>query len=53
MANRIYKCVDESAKLKSNAASELIHEMINSISGVETIRAYKKQQMFLQRYGAL
>ena len=53
MANCIYKCVDESAKLKSSAASELIHEMISSMSGVETIRAYRKQQMFLQRYGAL
>ena len=50
MANCIYKCVDESAKFQSIAASKLIHEMINTVSGVETIRAYRKEQMFLQRY---
>ena len=49
MANRIYKCLDESAKFQSIAASKLIHEMISTVSGVETIRAYRKQQMFLQR----
>ena len=50
LANRIYQCVDESAKLQNNAASKLIHEMISTVSGVETIRAYRKQQMFLKRY---
>ena len=50
MANCIYQCVDESAKLQNNAASKLIHEMISTVSGVETIRAYRKQQMFLKRY---
>ena len=49
-ANCVYKCVDDSARLQSNAASSLIHELIGTIDGIETIRAYKKEEIFLTRY---
>ena len=48
-ASCVYKCVDDSARLQSNAASSLIHELLGTIDGIETIRAYKKEEMFLTR----
>ena len=48
-ASCVYKCVDDSARLQSNAASSLIHELLGTIDGIETIRAYKKEEMFLAR----
>ena len=45
----IIKSVNDSATLQSSAASQLILELVGSVSGAEIIRAYKKEDMFLKR----
>ena len=49
-ARLVFKCVNDSSLRQSTAASHLIHELIGSVAGVEIIRAYKKEDMFLKRY---
>ena len=46
----ITKCIRDSRKLHSYTNSFVVHELISTVAGVETIRAYKKEDMFLTRY---
>ena len=46
----ITKCIRDSRKLHSHTNAFVVHELISTVSGVETIRAYQKEDMFLTRY---
>ena len=45
----IINCIEASAKLESNTTSDVVHELLSTVDGVETIRAYKREDLFLTR----
>ena len=46
----IINCIKASSKLNSNTTSDVIHELVSIVDGVQTIRAYKREDVFLTRW---
>ena len=45
----IINCIKASATLDSNTISDVVHELVSTVDGAETIRAYKREDLFLTR----